>query len=159
MRQVEIAAFHEAGHALAAWHFHRPIRRVEVDAAGGGGVYCRMLKAASRPKYERRDWEDVVGQEVTICVAGPLAEHIAYRADWKNAGSIDLQTAVEWLDQLRHGGGRMGEFIERAQEILYQPRAQDAIGEMSRRLVRVRAIDGADVERIFRAHRVPRIAR
>ena len=98
MRELYRVAWHEAGHAIAAFHYRRPIRLVTADVEGTGATRCLELKADARSMFRGRVWRQLVQQEIVICLAGPIAEEIEH-GDAESA-EIDLQMARKWLAEL-----------------------------------------------------------
>jgi Peptidase family M41 len=153
------AAFHEAGHAIAAFHYRRPIRLIRIDREGEGGTYCQALQHGARSSFRRRVWRTLVQQEICICLAGPIAEEIAHGKNAESA-EIDLQHAHEWLRELMApDDGDLVTFASRTRELLTEPQTWNAVHNVARRLMQVRWITGADVNTVCHALKVPRVKR
>jgi ATP-dependent Zn protease len=151
------AAFHEAGHALAAYRYRRPIRLIRIDREGEGSTYCQALQHGARSSFRRRVWRTLVQQEICICLAGPIAEKIAHG---KNAESavIDLQHAHEWLRELMVSDyGALATFATRTRELLIEQQTWIAVRHVAARLLQVRGITGREVNTICDALKVPRV--
>lgn len=99
-----VAAWHEAGHALAAMREGRWVVAVEVsDALPGAGVTRQLVKRrrnrfnpAIGPGSARAAWEDSLARylaELRVSLAGPLAEAKAINRPLRALGAaIDLET-------------------------------------------------------------------
>jgi ATP-dependent Zn protease len=150
------AAFHEAGHALAAYRYRRPIRLIRIDREGEGGTYCQALQHGARSSFRRRVWRTLVQQEICICLAGPIAEEIAHGKNAESA-EIDLQHAHEWLRELMvPDNSALVTFATRTRELLIEKQTWIAVRHVAARLLQVRRITGSEVERICHGLEVPR---
>jgi hypothetical protein len=153
------AAFHEAGHAIAAFHYRRPIRLIRVDRHGEGSAYCDALQHGVRNRFRRRVWQTLVQQEICICLAGPIAEEIAHGSDAESS-DIDLHHAKDWLRELMvPDDSALVTFASRTRELLTERQTWRAASEIARRLIQTRRIIGADVGTICHALKVPRTER
>ncbi len=155
MTELYRAAYHEAGHAVAAFHYHRSIRGVTVDTEGSGGTFCAALHPRARGRFPDAAWRRLVEEEICICLAGPIAEGIAHGAAVESA-EIDLKHVQRWMGELEVPNAALVTFVARARAVLREPRTWNAVRTVARRLIQGRRISGADVDAIFRAHNVPR---
>ncbi|HTR34925.1 MAG TPA: hypothetical protein VMH80_03420 [Bryobacteraceae bacterium] len=150
------AAWHESGHAIAAYRCQRPIRRIEVDLEGVGMTRCASVRRQARDHFSGRDWRGLVEQEICICLAGPIAEEITHGRNAQSA-RVDLQHAHEWLSELMvPDDSVLLTFTARARALLMEPRSWRAVGQVARRLIQGRTISGAGVDAICGALQVPR---
>ncbi len=159
MRELSRTAWHESGHAVAAFVFARRISRVTANLDGNGGVSCDFLRPEARTHFRRRIWRQLVEEEIVICLAGPLTEEIAAAGADDDSGSIDLQHVRGWMRELNMEpeDSALAPFAARTITLLTEPRTWRAVGQLARRLIRARKISGAEVERLCRALDVPRV--
>lgn len=107
---ISVAAWHEAGHALAAMREGRWVVAVEVsNSLPGAGVTRQLVKRrrnrfnpAAGPGDARAAWEDTLAAylaDLRVTLAGPLAEARAVNRPLRAIGAdIDLQ-ACRFLAQ------------------------------------------------------------
>ena len=73
--QVELTAYHEAGHAVAYVLTGREVSQVSLGVNPGDGQcdsvpHAHTLPDPVPPDHKRRVWENAI----TVCLAGPVAE-------------------------------------------------------------------------------------
>jgi hypothetical protein len=90
MREIEATAYHEAGHAVAAFHLGRPISRVTITP--DGNVLGSVRHYPIRGKWLQPDvvidtrTEKFLEASITVLLAGPSAERKA-RGRWNHTGA------------------------------------------------------------------------
>ncbi len=153
-KELCASAYHEAGHALAAYRYGRPVLKIEIDGEGSGATRCLGLKPDARRMFRRRVWRELVQQEILIALAGPLAEEIKYGKNAESA-KIDWQHAHRWLAELDMQNA-LATFATQTRELLTEPATWNAVRTVARRLIQGRKITGPEVEAICRAQGVSR---
>lgn len=92
---LERFCFHEAGHAVVAWHFGSRLNEIFVSDADG---YCRhkeLIEFLIDPEtMQPEEWE-IAGQEAQIFLAGEMAEKLFFPAE---SGSADYESASDRKD-------------------------------------------------------------
>jgi hypothetical protein len=149
--RAAIAAFHESGHGVVAFHHGRAIRRITVGGDGNGGVICAELSRAARWRFSRRDWRTHVEAEIMICLSGPIAEQkFSGTCDLKES-EVDFRMARAWLKDLDHPASlRQLEAITR--KLIDEN--WGAVSRVAARLIRHGLMSGKEVEAICRAHTI-----
>ncbi len=95
---VQVAAFHEAGHALAAMREGRPLLFVEIHPWHPGAGVTRQLVPRRRNRFNpalgrgaaRAAWQDTLSRylaSIRVLLAGPLAEARAMNKPLRSLGS------------------------------------------------------------------------
>jgi hypothetical protein len=139
-----VAAFHEAGHAVAAHMLGREVKRVSIDDDGDGGL--------TRIKRLGRD-----ERAILITLAGPYAQRRhAPRSRWSSRnhtgfrGDTDFDVVTEWIHD-RLGKGKVAEkywaYVEAHAEQLVNQYWQ-RIESVARELIERGVIEG-DLRRFF----------
>jgi len=97
-KKLEATAYHEAGHAVAAFFLRRGFTRVSIIP---GEDFLGQLVTTPPPRSLHPDCETDartelwLRREITIFLAGPVAEKIhTGRGNWKIEGSSDVHNAV-----------------------------------------------------------------
>lgn len=155
MQQTEIAALHEAGHGVVAFHVGRAIRRITIDASGNGGVICDELRRAARWRFSRREWRKLVAQEIQICLGGPCAEEIFAGAADPMECEVDRRMARAWLKDLDHPDASLIQFEAITRKLLNKH--WGAVSRVAARLIETGLVGGREVEMLCRSLKVPRV--
>lgn len=158
MDETKLAAVHEAAHAIAAYHFGRPIRRVEIRADGTGGVFCDELQTGARRKFGTHRYRELAWQECIICYAGVCAEGLyTHTAPDLNAWRIDARRIRHWVGELQTDLVTAAPPLIRAtRAMLREPRTWAAVRAIAARLLERGELNGDEVHQICtRALRVP----
>lgn len=90
----EAVAYHEAGHAVMAYHRQRGMKYATIEAAERGGGHLQHTKTPGfRP--DRKNQDARIKDEILILLAGPQAER-KKRGRWNHKGAAaDGHTAVD----------------------------------------------------------------
>jgi ATP-dependent Zn protease len=115
-KKLEATAYHEAGHVVAAFLLHRGFRTVTIipkeDSLG------HMLKTAPprnlHPDYQTDARAEIwLRREITICLAGPVAEKLhTGRGNWRIGGSSDFHHAVDWASDIMGDPDEIGAYLD-----------------------------------------------
>jgi len=108
---INVAAIHEAGHALACLREGRQVFSVSVDRDAPGAGLCTHAKRppnpfniALGPGSARAAWEHTwatTSADIRISLAGPLAEAYALRKPLRHIGAIsDLENCLYMAERL-----------------------------------------------------------
>lgn len=154
MGQPELAAHHEAGHAIAAYICWRKIRSITIEGEGAGMVRCQGLRHEARDKFSRQEWCARVREEIYICLGGPCAEEIFSGAADPMECEIDRRMARAWLKDLDHPDASLRHFEAITRKLLYKH--WGAVSQVAARLLETGSISGPEGETICRALKLPR---
>ena len=91
LRQKEVTAYHEAGHALVAHSLEHadPVHKISIVSRGNMGGYTRLLPAEDRFLYSRNQFLDML----TVSLGGRASEQIVF-GDITTGASNDLENAT-----------------------------------------------------------------
>ena len=92
VRQKEITAYHEAGHALVAYYSAHadPVHKISIVSRGNMGGYTRLLPEEDRFLYSRNQFVDMLA----VSLGGRAAEAIVF-GDITTGASNDLENATK----------------------------------------------------------------
>jgi hypothetical protein len=156
MGQTELAAHHEAGHAIAAYICQRKIRSITIEGEGAGMVRCQGLRHEARARFSPRQWRTLVREEIYICLAGPIAEQRVSGRDDPAAWGVDLQMAEDWRQYLEVDAK---ELTASTRKLLEEKRTWAAVSTAAARLIETGLVSGREVDSLCRHLRVPRCPR
>jgi ATP-dependent metalloprotease FtsH len=96
-KEKEIAAYHEAGHALVAHYlpFASPVQKISIIARGRAGGYTLKTPLEERSFYFKKEFLD----ELASMLGGYAAEKLIYN-DITTGASNDLEIATDLARQL-----------------------------------------------------------
>jgi cell division protease FtsH len=91
-KEKEISAYHEAGHALAAWLLPNadPVHKVSIVARGAMGGYTRLLPSEDRYLMTRSQFTDMIA----ALLAGQSAEELIFKETTTGAQN-DLEESTK----------------------------------------------------------------
>lgn len=107
-------AFHEAGHAVAAWHYGLRIQSVSIKPSADGcdgslRWFSHMKERQLSPLFGKFEHRLQLTLEAVVCFCGPLAEKRHGGTEGWSEGSRDdkqqiaeILAAVSW-DELKNG--------------------------------------------------------
>jgi hypothetical protein len=155
MSDLAVVAYHEAGHAVMAFHCRRGLRDTTVDAGEGRGLSVSLsVNRDVRHKFPPRLWRALVRQEVCICLAGPIAEQRFSGVSDPDAWRVDVEMAESWLEELEPDAN-VRELSAITRELLREKRTWAAVSKVAASLLETGLVSGPKVETICRALNVP----
>jgi hypothetical protein len=104
--KLERTAYHEAGHAVAAYVLHRALGHVSIEPERGslGHMKTRRFEESFQPDAEvKRGTRERLEKEIMVCLAGPIAERRfvgRLRQDTIVGASRDFNDAARCADCL-----------------------------------------------------------
>ena len=95
-RQLRAAAFHEAGHAVAAYHLHVRLRRISIGADEGDalGWLDLWLPHVTRDQADNIRQAQAVERDIIVLLAGAQAERVGLGRSSCPAGGVDFYEAM-----------------------------------------------------------------
>ena len=136
-REREMTAYHEAGHALVAWHLPHAdkVHKISIVSRGSMGGYTRLLPSEDRFLWTKNQFEDMLA----TAMGGRLAEELKF-TEVSTGASNDLETATKLaLGMVKRYGmserlgprtfGRREELVFLGREISEQRDYSDKIAE------------------------------
>ncbi len=96
-KEKEIAAYHEAGHALVAHYlkYSNPVQKISIIARGRAGGYTLKLPTEERSFYFKKEFLD----ELASMLGGYAAEKLIFN-DITTGASNDLEIATQLAKEL-----------------------------------------------------------
>jgi hypothetical protein len=147
---LEPIAFHEAGHAVAAWLLGRTISEVDiVPTAWHDRESDRTVKKTDG--YCKWEPDSGAEEDVVAALAGPVAEakHTERRPPKENGVSAAIR-------QLEPRPQRQQQYMERvrsrAEQLLSDPTAWQAVVALAAELLRKQQLTGQEAEQIIATH-------
>ncbi len=159
-RKVRVAkpktfvAYHEAGHAVAAWHFKYPITEASIVPGGTfGGVvtYDSPITAMNLDFDDAPEVEEAIRNDIVLSYAGRAAQQLFCPPSWKNyQGYNDVQFATEIASYLTVPELQETlhiELLEEARELVVKYRM--AVEAVAIALLGHKELSGDEVERLI----------
>ena len=139
-------AYHEAGHAVMALVFDRPVQKVSILPDQRRLGHCELRKGVSRASQDRLE------ADILILLAGVVAEAIHSGSyNWTGA-ALDLQS-VRQLAVMRSGQGQADKLTRRLQakteHLLLQARNWNAVVQIAAELFAKKSISGRAARHYF----------
>jgi ATP-dependent Zn protease len=139
-------AYHEAGHAVIAFVFERPVQKVSILPDQRRLGHCELRSGVNRASQDRLE------ADILIMLAGVAAEAIHSGSyNWPGAAQ-DLQS-VRRLAEMRSGKGQADKLTRRllakAEHLLLQTRNWNAVDQIAVELVKKKTISGRAVRHYF----------
>ena len=139
-------AYHEAGHAVMALVFDRPVQKVSILPDQRRLGHCELRKGVSRSSQDRLE------ADILILLAGVVAEAMHSGAyNWTGA-AMDLQS-VRRLAVMRSGQGQADKLTRRllakTEHLLQQTRHRNAVNTIAAELIGKKTISGRTARHHF----------
>lgn len=139
-------AYHEAGHAVMALVFDRPVQKVSILPDQRRLGHCELRKGVSRASQDRLE------ADILILLAGVVAEALYCGAyNWTGA-AMDLQS-VRRLAVMRSGQGQADKLTRRllskTEHLLQQSRHWTVVDLIAAELLEKKSISGRTARHHF----------
>ncbi len=139
-------AYHEAGHAVMALVFDRPVQKVSILPDQRRLGHCELRKGVSRASQDRLE------ADILILLAGVVAEAIHCGTYNWNGAAMDLQS-VKRLAVMRSGQGQADKLTRRllakTEHLLQQSQHWTVIDLIAAELVEKKSISGRTARHHF----------
>jgi len=157
MREIEATAYHEAGHAVAAFHVGRAVRAITI--APGEGYLGRVWHYPVTGKWLQPDIEltsrtrDYLETSITTLLAGPTAERKA-RGRWNHRGAgFDRSTAADLAFQLVGSAEQLEHYfawrVQVAEDLWENPYRWDQVRQLAAELLEHKTMSGRVVRELL----------
>ena len=156
-RRLRAAAFHEAGHAVAAYHLHVRLRRISIGANKDDalGWLDLWLPHAASGDTDTIRHAQAVERDVIVLLAGAQAERVGLGRSSFQAGGVDFYEAMRRAGAICHTSAEMSAYLRWLQlrtHALVQSQAwQRPIGTLAARLLECRQLGARETRGIIRA--------
>jgi hypothetical protein len=143
----EIAAYHEAGHVIAALHCGCRIRSVCIDNDRHGNGLTRVLYPIDNTRRQTM-------RRLHVCLAGYVSESRLLKQPPTLVRSIDLDDAVEYAHRLTYEDQPEAErliysTVERLQRFFCDPRTWQRVEALAEGLLLAGELDEAAVAMVL----------
>lgn len=154
VKELELKAIHESGHAVIRWHFKHPIESLELDRVTGPNEWQQSFSENLLAELAKR--ESLMEMIIVACAGRAAMDRFygrkAQREDnWK--ASDDFQSAFSLALQLNDGDSEaamsMLAWLQRRAELLVE-RNWPAIQRLGTALVERGKIKGTEISHIIR---------
>lgn len=139
-------AYHEAGHAVMALVFDRPVQKVSILPDQRRLGHCELRKGVSRASQDRLE------ADILILLAGVVAEAIHSGSHNWTGAALDLQS-VRRLAVMRSGQGQAEKLTRRllakTRHLLQQTRNWNAVDQIAAELLEKKSISGRSARHYF----------
>ena len=171
---LEATAYHEAGHAAAAWRFDNSIRDRGIQVGrGDGNVHCRSEAWISLADQMRavggmwwKTWCCGADRDIITNIAGPMAESrylMGHCYSGMFSGDTPDLNNINAILKCLDPKGESASFhlfllYREARNFLRRRRTWGAICELATELIRVNHVSGEDAEALFERWKVPQLS-
>ena len=156
-RQLRAAAFHEAGHAVAAYHLHVRLRRIAVGADDGDALGWLDLWL---PHVTTNDAGNIrqaqaVERDIIVLLAGAQAERVGLGRSSCPAGGVDFYEAMRRAGAICLSGQEISACLRwlqlRTHALVQRPTWRRQIDALAARLRERRQLGARETRAIIRA--------
>jgi len=156
-RRLRAAAFHEAGHAVAAHHLHVRLRRISIGTDEGEalGWLDLWLPHATSGEAENVQLARAVERDIILLLAGAQAERIGVGRSSCPAGGVDFYEAMRRAGSICRTSEEMSAYLRwlqlRTHALVESPTWRQPIERLATRLLERRQLGAREIRAIIRA--------
>jgi ATP-dependent Zn protease len=156
-RQLRAAAFHEAGHAIAAYHLRVRLRRISIGADGDDalGWLDLWLPRVTTDDADNIRQAQAVERDIIVLLAGAQAERIGLGRPSCPAGGIDFYEAMRRAKAICRTSEEMSACLRwlqlRTHALVQSPTWRQPIDTLAARLLERRHLGARETRAIIRA--------
>jgi len=156
-RQLRAAAFHEAGHAVAAYHLHVRLRRISIgaDESEALGWLDLWLPHVTSGEAENVHLAGAVERDIILLLAGAQAERIGVGRSSCPAGGVDFYEAMRRAGAICRTREEMSACLRwlqlRTHALVESPTWRQPIEMLATRLLERRQLGALETRAIIRA--------
>lgn len=156
-RRLWAAAFHEAGHAVAAYHLHRRLRRISIgaddsDALGWLDLWLPHVTAGDAENIRHAQAAE---RDIIVLLAGAQAERIGLGRSSCPAGGVDFYEAMRRAGTICRTSEEMSACLRwlqlRSHALVQSPTWRQPIDTLAARLLERRQLGARETRAIIRA--------
>lgn len=156
-RRLVAAAFHEAGHAVAAYHLHVRLRGISIGTDEGGalGWLDLWLPHVTSGEAENVRSAQAVERDIVVLLAGAQAERIGAGRSRRPAGGVDFYEAMRRAGSICRTSEEMSACLRwlqlRTHALVESPTWRQPIEVLAGRLLERRQLGARETRAIIRA--------
>ncbi|MBI3046706.1 MAG: hypothetical protein HYY76_00190 [Acidobacteria bacterium] len=156
-RRLTAAAFHEAGHAVAAYHLHVRLRRLSIGADDGEalGWLDLWLPHVTSGEAENVRLAQAVERDIIVLLAGAQAERIGVGRSSCPAGGLDFYEAMRRAGSICRTSEEMSACLRwlqlRTRALVASPTWRQPIETLAACLLERRQLGARETRAIIRA--------
>ncbi|HEY5617047.1 MAG TPA: DUF3175 domain-containing protein [Vicinamibacterales bacterium] len=155
-RQLIAAAFHEAGHAVAAYHLHVRLRRISIGSDEGNALGWLELWLPHVTSGEADDIRSahVIERHIIVLLAGAQAERIGVGRASYPGGGLDFYEAMRRAESICRTSEETSAYLRwlqmRAHSLVERPTWRQPIEALATRLLERRDLSARETRAIIR---------
>jgi hypothetical protein len=154
-RQLRAAAFHEAGHAVAAYHLHVRLRRISIGADEGDalGWLDLWLPHVTTDDADNIRQAQAVERDIVVLLAGAQAERVGLGRSSCPAGGVDFYEAMRRAGAICRTSDEISACLRwlqlRAHALVESPTWRQPIDRLAARLLERRQLGARETRAII----------
>jgi hypothetical protein len=156
-RQLRAAAFHEAGHAVAAYHSHVRLRRISIGADEGDalGWLDLWLPHVTPDDADNVRRAQAVERDIIVLLAGAQAERVGLGRSSCPAGGVDFYEAMRRAGAICRTSEEISACLRwlqlRTYALVRSPTWRQQIDALAARLLECRQLGARETRALIRA--------
>jgi ATP-dependent Zn protease len=156
-QRLRAAAFHEAGHAVAAYHLHVRLRRISIGADNNDalGWLDLWLPHVTQSDADNIRQAQAVERNIIVLLAGAQAERIGLGRSSCPAGGVDFYEAMRRAGAIYHTSEEISAYLRwlqlRTHALVQSPTWRQPISTLAARLLECRQLGARDTRAIIHA--------
>jgi hypothetical protein len=155
-RRLTAAAFHEAGHAVAAYHLHVRLRRISIGADEGEALgWLDLWLPHVKPGADDVRRARAVERDIIVLLAGAQAERLGVGRSSCPAGGFDFYEAMRRAGSICRTSDEMSAWLRwlqlRTRALVQSPTWRQPIEVLAQHLLECRQLGARETRAIIRA--------
>jgi hypothetical protein len=156
-RQLRAAAFHEAGHAVAAYHLHVCLRHISIGADDGDalGWLDLWLPHVTPDDVDNVRQSQAIERDIIVLLAGAQAERMGRGRSSCPAGGVDFYEAMRRAGAICRTSEEISACLRwlqlRTYALVRSPTWRQQIDALAARLLECRQLGARETRALIRA--------